>query len=139
MQRREFIALLSTVILSHVAAAQRPERRLCIVLATKPSAEYQSALAAFDQTLEALGWKRGGNLRVDRFWSAGDQGYEHALEVAKQVLELNPDVILAQSAVVVSAIRSSTRTVPVVFVHVADPVSSGFVSNIAKPMGTLRA
>ncbi len=137
MKRREFIALLGTVMLPQAAAAQRGERRLCIVLATKPSAEYQNALAAFDQTLESLGWKGGGNLRVDRFWSAGDQGSEHAAAVAKQVVAFNPDVIFAQSVVVVSAIRSLTQTVPVVFVHVADPVSSGFVSSIAKPDGNI--
>jgi putative tryptophan/tyrosine transport system substrate-binding protein len=138
LQRREFIALLGMAAAwPKIAVAQRLERKLCVVLATKPSAEYQNALAAFDQTLESLGWKRGNNLRVDQFWSAGDQGYEHALAVANDVLALNPDVILAQSAAVVSAVRSSTRSIPVVFVHVADPVSSGFVSNIAKPDGNI--
>jgi putative ABC transport system substrate-binding protein len=138
IQRRKFIALLSTsVILPRIAVGQRLERKLCIVLATKPSAEYESALVAFDQTLASLGWKRDGNLRVEQFWSAGDQGYEHALAVARDVLALNPDVILAQSAVVVSALRSSTQSIPVVFVHVADPVSSGLVSSLARPNGNI--
>lgn len=138
MERREFVGLLGTsAILPRVALAQRLERKLCIVLATKPSPEYQSALAAFDQTLASLGWKRDDNLQVDQFWSAGDQGYEHALAVAKDVLALNPDVVLAQSAVVVSAFRATTKSVPIVFVHVADPVSSGFVSNIARPDGNI--
>lgn len=130
--------LLSTsAIFSQVAVGQRLERRLCIVLAIKPSTEYQNALEAFDQTLTSLGWKRGGNLRVDQFWSAGDQGYEHALAVAKDVLALNPDIILAQSAVVVSALHARTQSIPVVFVHVADPVASGIVSNIARPDGNI--
>src|SRR6202040_3122127 len=103
MKRREVIALLSgAAIFPRVAVAQGRQRRLCIVLAIKPSAEYQDALAAFDRTLTSLGWKRDDNLRVDQFWSAGDQGYEHALAAAKDVLALNPDIILAQSAVVVS-------------------------------------
>jgi putative ABC transport system substrate-binding protein len=138
MKRREVIALLSgAAILPQVTIAQGRERRLCVVLAIKPSAEYQDALAAFDRTLAPLGWKRGDNLRVEQFWSAGDQGYEHALAVAKDVLALNPDVILAQSAVVVSALRASTQSIPIVFVHVADPVSSGIVSNIARPDGNV--
>lgn len=138
MKRREVIALLSgAAIFPRIAVAQGRQRRLCIVLAIKPSAEYQDALAAFDRTLTSLGWKRDDNLRVDQFWSAGDQGYEHALAAAKDVLVLKPDVILAQSAVVVSALRSSTQSIPVVFVHVADPVSSGFVSNIARPDGNI--
>ncbi|MGZ4974843.1 MAG: ABC transporter substrate-binding protein [Limisphaerales bacterium] len=127
----------TSAIFPQVAVGQRLERRLCIVLAIKPSTEYQNALAAFDQTLASLGWKKGDNLKVDQFWSAGDQGYEHALAVAKDVLALNPDIILAQSAVVVSALHSRTQSVPVVFVHVADPVASGIVSNIARPDGNI--
>lgn len=138
MQRREFVLLLSAAaVLPQVAFSQRLQRKLCIVLATKPSPEYQSALAAFDQALESFGWKRDDNLRVEQFWSGGDQGYEHALAVAKEVLAHDPDLILAQSAVVVSALRATTQVIPIVFVHVADPVSSGFVSNIARPDGNI--
>lgn len=138
IQRREFILLASTsAIFPQAVLGQRLRRTLSIVLAIKPSAEYQTALAEFDQTLASLGWRRDDNLRVDQFWSAGDQGQEHALAVAKNVLALNPDVILAQSAVVVSALRSSTQSIPVVFVHVADPVSSGFISSLARPNGNI--
>ena len=138
IERRKFIALLSaSAVLPNVALGQRLQRKLCVVLAIKSSAEYQSALEAFHQTLASLGWKRDDNLRVDQFWSAGDQGHDHALAVAKNVLALNPDVILAQSAAVVSALRSGTQSIPIVFVHVADPVSSGFVSNIARPNGNI--
>ena len=136
IHRRKFIVVLSaSAILPGTAFGQRIKRKLCVVLAIKPSAEYQSALEVFDQTLTSLGWKRDDNLRVDQFWSAGDQGYEHALAVAKDVLALNPDVILAQSAVVVSALRN--QSTPVIFVHVADPVSSGFVSSLARPSGNI--
>jgi putative ABC transport system substrate-binding protein len=138
MQRRKFITfLITSALLPNIAFGQRIKRKLCVVLAIKPSTEYQSALEAFDQTLISLGWKRDDNLRVDQFWSAGDQGYEHALTVAKDVLALNPDVILAQSAVVVSAFRSNNQSTPVIFVHVADPVSSGFVSSLARPSGNV--
>lgn len=137
MRRREFISLLSAAIWPQTGLAQGSQRRLCVVLATKPSAEYEDAVAALDQTLDSLGWKRGANLRVDQFWSAGDQDYEHALAVAKDVLASKPDVILAQSVVVVSALRSITQSTPIIFVHVADPVSSGFVSNMAEPDGNI--
>ena len=138
MQRREFVFLLSAAaVLPKVACAQPLQRKLCIVLATKPSPEYEDALAAFDQALDSFGWKRGDSLRVEQFWSGGDQGYEHALAVAKEVLARNPDLILAQSAVVVSALRSTTQSIPIFFVHVADPVSSGFASNIARPDGNI--
>jgi putative ABC transport system substrate-binding protein len=138
IHRRKFIVVLSaSAILPGITFGQRIKRKLCVVLAIRPSAEYQSALEAFDQTLMSLGWKRDDGLRVDQFWSAGDQGYEHALEVARNVLALNPDVILAQSAVVVSAFRSINQSTPVVFVHVADPVSSGFVSSLARPNGNV--
>jgi len=137
MRRREFVVLLSAAVWPQTALTQGSQRRLCIVLATKPSAEYEDAVVALDQTLDSLGWTRGANLQVDQFWSAGDQDYEHALEVAKIVLASKPDVILAQSVVVVRALRSITRTTPIVFVHVADPVSSGVVSNIAEPDGNI--
>lgn len=137
MRRRQFIALLSAAIWPQTGFAQGSQRTLCVVLATKPSAEYEGAVAALDRTLDSLGWKRGGNLRVDQFWSAGDQDYEHALAVAKDVLASNPDVILAQSVVVVSALRSIMQSTPIIFVHVADPVASGFASNFAKPEGNI--
>jgi ABC-type uncharacterized transport system substrate-binding protein len=138
IQRRKFILLASmSAIFPQAVLAQRAGRKLSIVLAIKPSLEYQVALTGFDQTLASLGWRRDDNLRVDQFWSAGDQGQEHALAVAKSVLALNPDVILAQSAIVVSALRSSTQSIPIVFVHIADPVSSGFVSSLARPNGNI--
>jgi ABC-type uncharacterized transport system substrate-binding protein len=138
LQRRKFILLASTwAIFPRAGLAQHLARKLSIIFAIKPSAEYQAALAEFDQTLASLGWRRDDNLQVNQVWSAGDQGQEHALAVAKNVLALNPDVILAQSAIVVSALRSSTQSTPVVFVHVADPVSSGFISSLARPGGNI--
>ncbi len=92
--------------------------------------EYVAALAGFEQVLGSLGWKEGDNLRIDVRWSAGD--HDRARSAAKEILALNPDVILGQSVAVVEALASATAT-PIVFLHVADPLGSGFVSTLARP------
>ena len=94
-----------------------------------------AALAAFEQVLGSLGWKQGDNLRIDYRWSAG--GPESARSAANEIEALGPDVILGQSAAVVEALMSTTRTVPIVFLHVADPVAYGFVPNLARPGGNV--
>jgi putative ABC transport system substrate-binding protein len=135
MRRREFITMLGGAAALPLAAAaqQQPDRvrRLGIIIAVGQSPEYVAALAAFDQVLGSLGWKEGANLRIDVRWSAGSQ--ESARSAAQEIAALNPDVIVGQSATVVEALLSTTRTTPIVFLHVADPVASGFVSNLARP------
>jgi len=138
MQRREFITLIGGVaVLPRAAAVQQPDRvrRLGIIIAVGKTPEYVAALAAFEQVLGSLGWKQGDNLRIDDRWSAGSQ--ESAHSAATDIVALNPDVILGQSAAVVEALLSMTRTIPIVFLHVADPVSSGFVLNLARPGGNV--
>jgi len=138
MQRREFIALLGgAAALPIAAAAQQPERarKLGIIMAVGKTPEYVAALAAFEQVLGSLGWKQGDNLRIDDRWSAG--GQERTRSAVKEIAALNPDVILGQSTAVVEALLSTTQTIPIVFVHVADPVASGFVSNLARPGGNV--
>jgi putative tryptophan/tyrosine transport system substrate-binding protein len=90
------------------------------------NAQYVAALAALEQALGALGWKNGENLRIDERWSAGSE--DGARSAAQETIALSPDVILGQSA---------TRTTPIVFLHVADPVVYGFVSNLARPEGNV--
>jgi putative tryptophan/tyrosine transport system substrate-binding protein len=138
MQRREFITLIGGVaVLPRAAAVQQPDRvrRLGIIIAVGKTPEYVAALAAFEQVLGSLGWKQGDNLRIDDRWSAGSR--ESAHSAATDIVALNPDVILGQSAAVVEALLSMTRTIPIVFLHVADPVSSGFVLNLARPGGNV--
>jgi putative ABC transport system substrate-binding protein len=132
MRRREFV-LGGALALSLGAAAQQLDRsrRLGIIIAAGKTPEYVAAVAAFKQALGSLGWKQDDNFRVDERWSAGDP--EAARSAAKEIVASNPDVILGQSAAVVEALLSTTRTTPIVFVHVADPVASGFVSNLARP------
>jgi putative ABC transport system substrate-binding protein len=104
-------------------------------MAVGKTREYVAALAALEQVLGSLGWKQGDNLWIDDRWSAGSQ--ERARATAQEIAALNPDVILGQSAAVVEALQATTRTIPIVFLHVADPVAYGFVSNLARPQGNV--
>ena len=139
MDRRVFIGVLTGGLLAAPLAADAQQkgrvRKLGIIMAAGKTPEYVAALAAFEQVLGSLGWKEGDNLRIDDRWSAG--GQERARSAAKEIAALNPDVILGQSAAVVEALLATTRTIPIVFLHVADPVASGFVSNLARPGGSI--
>jgi putative ABC transport system substrate-binding protein len=139
MKRREFIAGLGSTAAWPVAArAQQAERvRRIGVLMNAPTTdtENQSYLTAFSQELRRLGWTEGQNLRTDVRWNAADAGL--ARTYAAQLIGLMPDVILAQNTVNLTAIKQSTRTVPVVFVGVADPVAQGFVASMRQPGGNI--
>jgi putative ABC transport system substrate-binding protein len=134
MDRRTFLSRVAGgLAVPLAAAAQQPDRprRLGIIIAVGQTPEYVAALAGFEEVLGSLGWKDGGNLRIDVRWSAGDP--ERAGSAAKEILALNPDVILGQSAAVIEALASKTASTPIVFLHVADPLGSGFVSSLARP------
>jgi putative tryptophan/tyrosine transport system substrate-binding protein len=138
MRRREFIASVGVLVAwARVARAQQPDRarKLGIIMAVGKTPEYIAALAALEEALGFLGWKQGENLRIDDHWSAGSE--EGARSAAHEIIALNPDVIVGQSAAVIEALKSTTRTVPIVFLHVADPVIYGFVSNLARPEGNV--
>jgi putative tryptophan/tyrosine transport system substrate-binding protein len=127
----------SSVAMSRAARAQQPDRvrRLGIIIAVGKTPEYVAALAAFEQVVGSLGWKQGNNLRIDDRWSAG--GPETARSAANEIAALGPDGILGQSAAAVEALLTTTRTIPIDFLHVADPVVYGFVSNLARPGGNV--
>lgn len=139
MRRREFIA--SVVALgawsASVRAQQQPQRirKLGIIMAVGKTPEYTAALAALEQALDSFGWKNGDNLRIDERWSAGSE--DAARSAAQEIIASNPDVILGQSAAVIEALQSATITIPIVFLHVADPAVYGFVSNLARPEGNI--
>jgi putative ABC transport system substrate-binding protein len=94
-----------------------------------------SWLAAFRAALAKLGWTEASNLRIELRWGAGVQ--DKIRRLAKELVDLRPDVIFGQSTPVVSALSRETRTIPIVFAIVADPIASGFAANIAHPGGNI--
>jgi putative ABC transport system substrate-binding protein len=108
-------------------------RRISVLLpATADDAEFQTRLGAFQQGLQKFGWEIGRNVRIDSRWATNTADIRrHAAELAA----LAPDVILAASSPVLAALQQATRTVPIVFVTVIDPVGSGFVDSLARPGG----
>jgi putative ABC transport system substrate-binding protein len=137
MTRRELIALLgSTAAAWPFAARAQPDERIrrigVLVYLTADDAEGQARLAAFAQALEQLGWSEGRNLRIDTRWANADDIRRHAAELAA----LAPDVLLAATGTAtVAPLLQATRTVPIVFVLVIDPVGAGFVESLARPGG----
>jgi len=137
MQRREFITLLGgAVALPLAARAQESERlrRIGVLLpGTANDAEYRARMAAFLQGLEQLGWSDGRNVRVDIRYGAGDANFTR--RYAAELIALTPDVILAPGSTSLGPLLQATRTVPIVFTTILDPVGAGFVDSLARPGG----
>jgi putative ABC transport system substrate-binding protein len=141
IRRREFITLLGGAAAATwplVARAQQDERmRRVSVLVTIAGDEGRARDAAFRQGLERRGWTEGRNVRINtRFLTPAD-GPDQAQTIAKELVALQPDVILVQSTPYTAAMRQQTRTIPIVFVAVSDPVGSGFVASLPRPGGNL--
>jgi putative ABC transport system substrate-binding protein len=138
VKRRVFIAALgSAAAWPLVARAQQPERaRRVGVLMAHPESdpEFQAYLAAFREGLQKLGWTDGRNVRIDARWGALDDA-EARLRSAKELLALQPDVILTQNTPPTASMLQQTHSIPIVFAVVADPVGSGFVGSLARPGG----
>ena len=139
MKRRTFIAGLGSVagwpLVARAQQAERMRRVGVLMNGDATGAEYQSYLAAFVQGLRQLGWIDGQNLRIDVRWNAGDAAL--ARTHAGELIGLMPDVIVAASTVNLIPVEQIARTVPVVFVGVADPVAQGFVASVRRPGGNL--
>ena len=137
MRRREFIMLLGGSVAAWplVAWAQQPERMRHIGVLIGNAADDAESLArteAFAQGLAQLGWVDGRNVRIDTRWATADDIRRHAAELAA----LAPDVILAATGTLtVAPLLQATRTLPIVFVLVIDPVGAGFVASLARPGG----
>src|SRR5262245_46973857 len=135
MRRRKFITLLGGAAACPVVArAQQTERMRRIGVLLPASANdnaFQDRIGAFLQGLQQLGWSIGRNVRVDIRWASNDptEIRRHAAELAG----LAPDVVVAFAASTVGAMLQATRSVPVVFAGVADPVAAGFVDSLARP------
>jgi putative ABC transport system substrate-binding protein len=98
-------------------------------------AEAKARIEVFEKGLESEGWSLGQNLRIEYRYAEGDSARMQAL--AKQLVELKPDCILAQSTPVANALMRATGTIPIVFVAVSDPIGSGFVASMARPGGNI--
>ena len=134
MRRREFITLFGSAAAWPLTAhAQQRMKRIGVLMALQADdPETQARLAAFAQGLQQLGWTVGQNVRVDYRFGNGNAD---ALRNASELVTLGPDVILAHSSAAVTAVLQTTRTVPIVFTVVADPVGGGFVESLAHPGG----
>jgi putative ABC transport system substrate-binding protein len=139
MRRREFITLLGGAAAAWplAARAQQADRvRRIGALIGAPSADNPDAQAnirAFLQVLQQLGWTDGGNVRIDIRWGAGNA--DDIRKYAAELAALAPDVIFASGTASVGPMLQATRTVPIVFANVADPVGAGFVDSLARPGG----
>ncbi|HEV2552026.1 MAG TPA: ABC transporter substrate-binding protein [Stellaceae bacterium] len=113
-----------------------PARLIGVLMGLAESDRFSgSQVAEFRTALASLGWKEGGNLRIELRWGAGDENRIAAL--AKELVDLRPDAILAQTTPVARAIARETKTIPIVFVTVADPIGSGLGASLTHPGGNI--
>jgi putative ABC transport system substrate-binding protein len=136
MRRREFIAGLGTAAAWPLAAsAQPPERmrRVGVLVSAQDDPESRGRVAAFVEGMQELGWAAGRNIRIDTRWAAGDPA--RFRQSAAELLALAPEVILVSGGSGMAPMLQATRTVPIVFVQVTDPVGAGFVDSLARPGG----
>jgi putative tryptophan/tyrosine transport system substrate-binding protein len=140
MKRREFITLLggASAALPIAVRAQQGERmrRIGVLMGwSDMDLEYRARLAAFQEALAKSGWVDGQNLRIDVRWTLGD--LERTRFLAKELVDLKPDVILSGATPATAALQRETRTIPIVFVIVSDPVGSGFAARLPQPGANL--
>ena len=140
MRRREFITFLGGVAATwpHAARAQQSEamRRVGVLLPYREGdAEGQAVIAAFEEGLRNLGWTAGRNVQFEIRWASGDP--DKARSFAKELISMTPDVIVPSSNLVTTIVQQETRTIPVVFILVGDPIGSGYVASMAQPGGNL--
>ena len=138
MKRREFIAGLGGVAAWPVMGRAQAERvrRVGVLMGWSESEpQFRSWLAAFMQEMVRLGWVPGRNLQIDERWTNNDVGRTGAL--AKELVQLQPDVILVGTTPATAAINHETQSIPTVFSAVVDPVGSGFVAGLSRPGGNI--
>jgi putative ABC transport system substrate-binding protein len=144
MKRRQFITLLGgaagapSILWPSAVRAQQsdPVRRLGILISgAEADPEMQARVAAIRQRLDSLGWSEGRNIRIDIRFGEGDPARYSSL--ARALIAMQPDALIAYSTPIAAALRTETRTIPIVFVNVSDPIGSGLVASLARPGGNL--
>jgi putative tryptophan/tyrosine transport system substrate-binding protein len=139
MRRRAFITLLvgAAAVGPLAARAQQAERmrRIGVLMSIENDSDGKAQLSGFMQGLAEIGWTDGRNLRMEIRWGGGD--VNRIRTFAKELVALQPDVILAHGTPATTALQRETRTIPIVFVTVTDPVGDGFVAGLPHPGGNI--
>jgi len=140
MRRRDFVRAIvgSAAAWPLTARAQRQDRmrRIGVLLpGAADNAIFQARMAAFLDGLQQLGWTDGRNVRIDTRWYAGDA--DLIRKYAGELVALGPDVVMTFGSNAVPPLRQATRTIPIVFALVADPVGAGYVESLAQPGGNV--
>ena len=138
MKRREFITLVGGAVTTWPLAvrAQQPARmrRIGILMAYAESdTVYQGYVIAFQEELQKLGWEQGRNIRFNYAWAGSD--LESVNRFAKELVALQPDLILSSSTPTTASLLQQTQTIPIIFANIIDPVASGFVASLSRPGG----
>ena len=137
MRRREFIALGGAAaawpLTVHAQQGDRM-RRVGVLIGSDDNTEARALFAGFQQALEQLGWIYGRNIQIDIRWGSDP---ERIIAYTKELVRLNPDVIFAGPTNVVVPLQRETRSIPIVFVRVADPIGQGIVESLARPNGNV--
>jgi ABC-type uncharacterized transport system substrate-binding protein len=140
MTRRDFITLLGGAAAAWPAAyAQQPERmrRIGVLMGYAESdSDAQAKVAAFQESLEKLGWVEGHNIRIDTRWPIPADA-DSMQRFAKELVALQPELILSHITPTTAALMQQTRTIPIIFATVSDPVGSGFVASFSRPGGNV--
>jgi len=139
MKRRDFLTLFGSASLAWPLAARAQSDRVrrigALMAASDNDPEARPWVTAFQQGLEKLGWTVGRNLQIDYRWTGGN--VERGRTLASELIAMTPDVLLAGNTPTLTALQEATRTIPIVFVLVSDPVGPGFVANLAHPGGNV--
>jgi putative tryptophan/tyrosine transport system substrate-binding protein len=137
MRRRAFVRALGAIPIALVTrtVAQERVRRIGLLMpSAEGDSETQHRLAVFRQALAALGWTEGKNVRIDVRWAVGEPA---RMAAAKELIALNPDIVIGASTPVTAALQRESRTTPIVFTQVGDPIGSGFAASFPSPGGNL--
>ena len=141
MRRRNFIAGLASISIAWPRAARAQQdqrvRRIGMLMGDFPenNPEARAVVAAFREGLQQLGWTEGRNIRIDTRWAAAD--LEAMQRVAKELVGLQPELIFSTNTPATATLLQQTRTIPIVFVQVTDPVGGGFIESIPRPGGNV--
>src|SRR5262244_3869872 len=139
MRRREFVTLLGGAAAWSIASNAQPTERTRVVgvleILGSDDPETKTRSQVFAQTLQQLGWAVGRDLKIETRNVGGDR--DHLRRYAEELIALTPDVIVSVGSVTVAPLQQATRTIPIVFVNVPDPVGAGFVQSMSHPGGNI--